>query len=379
MDVVDEEPNTTETPAEVIVVVQPTTKSFNGMDSAYEVTIRFQELNYHLVDADKLEAAILAALAGGVIDVAKPDAISFSKTAAKAVIFHSDEIAALSIKNSASAIGTYSLQYYCHGDVSGSRGCPEEYTAIISDSGADTGVETTSFEANNVGASDDKFTMTSALWGIVAVVIALVFLVAILAVKYRSSSTEAEVATQVLRKMNSVGPLGFNASGFHPGNGSFHGSANGSMMDFNNSYNAFVAGSQSMMTPARSAWSPDQSRHAMSMGAPTPPVYHQTMARRGPGMPAPKIDSALHINGVDRRPSMVTASMLSTQTGTKSNPLLNVSGVGFQYARETTDIGGSSETDLINPPTRRQTQFVEHPPMPPPVNVPENTNFSFAV
>merc|ERR1712127_328298 len=102
-------------------------------------------------------------------------------------------------------------------------------------------------------------------------------------------------------------------------------------------------------------------------------------ARRGPGMPAPKIDSALHINGVDRRPSMVTASMLSTQTGTKSNPLLNVSGVGFQYARETTDIGGSSETDLINPPTRRQTQFVEHPPMPPPVNVPENTNFSFAV
>jgi len=379
MDVVDEEPNTTETPAEVIVVVQPTPKSFNGMDSAYEVTIRFQELNYHLVDADKLEAAILAALAGGVIDVAKPDAISFSKTAAKAVIFHSDEIAALSIKNSASAIGTYSLQYYCHGDVSGSRGCPEEYTAIISDSGADTGVETTSFEANNVGASDDKFTMTSALWGIVAVVIALVFLVAILAVKYRSSSTEAEVATQVLRKMNSVGPLGFNASGFHPGNGSFHGSANGSMMDFNNSYNAFVAGSQSMMTPARSAWSPDQSRHAMSMGAPTPPVYHQTMARRGPGMPAPKIDSALHINGVDRRPSMVTASMLSTQTGTKSNPLLNVSGVGFQYARETTDIGGSSETDLINPPTRRQTQYVEHPPMPPPVNVPENTNFSFAV
>jgi len=326
----------------------------------------------------------LAALAGGVIDIVKPDAISFSKTAAKAVVFHSDEDAALSIKDSASAIGTYALQYYCHGDVTGSRGCPSEYTTIISDGGDNTSVEDMSTIIAT--SSDEDFTMTAALWGVVAVVVALVFLVAILAIKYRSSSTDAEVATQVLRKMNSITPMGFGNGSFHggfPQQGSFHGgpsSLNGSMADFNNSYHAFM-GSQSMMTPHRVAWSPEQNIHSktMSMGAPTPPVYKPT-ARKGPGMPAPKIDSALNINGVDRRPSMVTATMLNSQTGTKSNPLLNVSGIGYQYARETAEIGGSSETDLLSSiPNRRNTRFVEHPPMPPPVNVPENNNFSFAV
>ena len=359
------------------------------MESAFEVTIRFQELNYHLVDADALEDAILAALAGGVVDIAKPDAISFSKTAAKAVVFHSDEDAAITIKNSASAIGTYALQYYCHGDVTGSRGCPSEYTTIISNGGAGAGIE------DNVStietSSDENFTMSAALWGVVAVVVALVFLVGVLAIKYRSSSTEAEVATQVLRKMNSVTPMGFGNGSFHggfPQQGSFHGgpsSLNGSMADFNNSYHEFM-GSQSLMTPNRVAWSPEQNVHSRTMtqsiSAPTPPVYRSNMRKvsKGPGMPAPKIDSALNINGVNRRPSMVTASMLQQQTGTKSNPLLNVSGVGYQYARETTEIGGSSETDLLaDINQRRQTRFVEHPPMPPPINVPENNNFSFAV
>jgi hypothetical protein len=256
-----------------------------------------------------------------------------------------------------------------------------EEPAIVADKGINT--VGTELAVNNAEAdNNDQFMMSGAFWGVIAVVIALVFLVAVLAVRYRSSSAEVEAATNVLRKINSVGMMSMNNSGMmgYPMNGSFHNgsmhSMNGmrmdsSMIDYANTMNAF-AGSQSMgmPTPHRNAWSPDQQR-AASMGAPTPPVYRQSM-RRGPGMPAPKIDSALLINGADRRPSMVTGSMLNNQTD------LNRSGLGYQYAKETGDVG-STNTDEFTGSNIRKTMFVEHPPLPVPLNMPESQSFSFAV
>jgi hypothetical protein len=359
------------------------------LSTSYEANIRFQNLNYRLVNTEKLESAILAALAGGVIDIAAPDAISCSKTAPTAVIFHTDEDSALMITARSTDIAMYAMQYYCHGDITGSRGCPEEYTAkvvTISEEDAEEQVN---------ASSDDTMAMSnSTVMGAIVVVAVLVMLVAILAWKSRTSTIEAAQATRELRKMNSITPMGFNNSGFV--NTSAHsgmGPMDSSMMDFNNSYNQFVAqGSRSVgiPTPARvNAWSPDQ-KLSQSLGPQgpmaSPPVYKEAL-RRGPGMPVPKIDSALLIHGASRRPSMTTAQILQgvSNGASDTSGFLNASQLSNhmmnapQLASHTNEVGSpaSTNTDTIAPAGRR-TMFVEHPPMPPPINVPVG-DFSFAV